>query len=113
MPSISEQIELHKQVKHFKYWADSIGQCCGEWECDYEYFHDLYISAVKTINVYCNGVIPTSIADDLIYALGRDNESEYIRNSLMTAPKLLTVLAKHVTNLNEHCIRAQYSFAII
>lgn len=53
--------------------------------------------AVETINVYCDGVIPTLVADDLIYALGRDNEGENIRESLLAAPKLLTILAKHVT----------------
>lgn len=96
-----QSLKLHEQVQYFKQWADSFDHCGGEWECDYEYWQALYTSAIETIKVYCDGVIPMGVADDLLYALGRDNECEYIRASLLQAPELLTKLAKYVITMTD------------
>lgn len=109
MPHIPD---LHEQVKHFKHWADSADQHSGEWECDYEQWSDLRASAIETINVYHDGLIPTAVADDLLYALARDNECEHIRENLLAAPELLATLAKHVIATSEADAKWQIAISV-
>jgi hypothetical protein len=109
MPHITD---LHKQVKHFKHWADSADQCSGEWECDYEQWHDLWAAAIETIDVYRDGLIPTAVADDLLYALARDNECEHIRENLLVSPELIATLAKRVITMSDADAKWQIAISV-
>ena len=91
MPQIPE---LHQQVTKFKHWAATADRRSGEWECDYEHWHDLWASASDTIIAYQDGAIPNAEADDLLFALARDNECEHVREKLLSSPELITTLAK-------------------
>lgn len=88
--------ELHGQVSKFKHWAATTDKRSGEWECEYEHWHDLYASASDAIAAYRDGSIPNAEADDLLYALARDNECEHIRETLLASPELIATLAKRV-----------------
>lgn len=109
---MSQIIDLHEQVKHFKHWADSANQRSGEWECEYEQWNDLWASAIETINVYRDGLIPTVVADDLLYALARDNECEHIRENLLLSPKLIATLAKRVITMSDADAKWQIAISV-
>lgn len=86
--------ELQREVERFKQWASSFVRCSAEWECEYEHWPDLLAAAREAIATHRDGRIPASIADDLLYALGRDNECESIREGLLESPELIATLAK-------------------
>jgi hypothetical protein len=89
--------ELHQQIEDFKAWASSTDQRFGEWELNYEHWDSLYASAADAVTTFREGAIPPDVADDLLYALARDNECEHIRESLSESPELLSALAKRAT----------------
>jgi hypothetical protein len=93
--------ELHTEVIRFKQWALNHENKSGEWECDYEYWGDLFQSAESVINRCKDGEIPEDLAEDLLYAIARDNECEYLREFLLDAPLLLSKLAKLVISSHE------------
>jgi HEAT repeat protein len=86
--------ELHQQVAKFKQWAATAERLSGEWECDYEHWQYLWAAASDAIVAYRDGLIPNDVANDLLYALARDNECEHIRVTLQSFPALVTTLAK-------------------
>jgi HEAT repeat protein len=90
----SQMLELQEQVEKFKHWAVTVVRRSGEWECDYEHWQGLWSSALGAIALYADGEISNAAADDLLYALARDNECEHIRENLVATPKLVTALAK-------------------
>ncbi len=54
----------------------------------------MWASASDVITAYHDGSIPVAVADDLVYALARDNECEHIRETLLSSPELIRTLAK-------------------
>jgi len=88
-------VELHDEIVRFKQWAPAPGNRSSDWEYEYENWDRLCALAVSTIERYADSEIPRNVAEDLIYALGRDNEGEHLREHLIDAPQLLATLAIH------------------
>ncbi|MFN3158710.1 MAG: HEAT repeat domain-containing protein [Rubinisphaera brasiliensis] len=109
MPQMSE---LHQQTTKFKLWAATADQRSGQWECDYENWHDLWSAASNTITAYQDGSIPDVEAFDLLYILGRDNECEYVREGLLASPELIAALALRAIGSNDADAKWQIAISV-
>ena len=94
-------LRLRDQITKFKVWAANTSMQSGEWECNYDYWHDLWAATEDAINSHQDGLISDKESDDFLYVLGRDNECEYIRRKLLPYPKLIATLAHRATNSND------------
>ncbi|MFO0611423.1 MAG: hypothetical protein U0414_02460 [Polyangiaceae bacterium] len=63
----------------FREWASARDQASGEWECEYPNWAPLYSAAQRILSL--ETVSPAALAD-LLYALARDNEAEFILDCL-------------------------------
>jgi len=109
MPQVSD---LHQQIIKFKHWAAMTDQRGGEWECDYDNWHDLWSAASNAITAYQDGSIPDAEADDLLYVLGRDNECENVREGLLGTPKLIATLAQCAISSNDADAKWQIAISV-
>lgn len=93
---MTQTLELKTEVVKFKQWQPPHEQRNGEWECDYDQWDDLWAAAKSAVFRFKDGDIPDDVANDLLFAIARDNETELIREHLIEFPLLLSKLAKHV-----------------
>ena len=79
-------MSMHKEIERFRAWAASlrVKACPGEWGCDYSEW-DAMCKAVLAF------LASSSLPDwddaevrDLLYAIARDNESEYLAAEVAT-----------------------------
>jgi hypothetical protein len=90
---------LHGQVALFKQWASakpagSFSSEYGEWECDYPDWHSLWAAAASVIQSVPSHLWTDDCSDDLLYAIARDNETEYIAEQLSGKGEGLLKLAR-------------------
>lgn len=104
--------ELQQQVARFKRWASTANQSSGEWECDYENWQELLAAASDCIAAHRDGSIPSGVADDLLYAIARDNECEHIREMLLASPTLLAILATRAVSLDDADAKWQIAISV-
>jgi|688.fasta_scaffold258512_2 hypothetical protein len=109
---MSEILALTTEVTKFKQWQPPYAQRNGEWECDYEQWNDLWTAAKSAIFRFKDGDIPDDVANDLIFAIARDNETEIIREHLTEFPLLLSKLAKHVVPSQEKDAKWQIALSV-
>ena len=70
---------LSHEVARFKTWASGFPEPrSGEWECDYNEWDALYTAAVDFIRSLSPGKWSSPEVSDLLYAIARDNESEFL-----------------------------------
>src|SRR5882724_3543879 len=104
--------DLTFEVTKFKQWAASLKGTFGEWECDYDRWNDLYIATKAAIVRHKSGEIPDDIADELVYAIARDNESEHLREQLLDTPNLLAELARRVISSRDRDAKWQIAVSV-
>jgi hypothetical protein len=88
---------LRDEIDRFKAWTPPTDRRHGEWECDYKHWPQLLSAAITAIDQHAGRELSPDVADDLLYVLGRDNESESVREHLVQNPDVLSALAKYAT----------------
>lgn len=103
---------LQKEVDRFRSWAVGREGSYGEWECDYTDWPSLWKAADDAIEY--SPVTPLDDTDflNLLYALGRDNEIEWIRKRLIRFPDLLRQLALRAVGNPDDAIGWQIAVSI-
>ncbi len=94
-------MSLEKEVKRFKKWAEKYypsEKRFGEWEDDYPNWKDLYESSISVINHTQFKELSHQKFDNLLYAIARDNESEYLVEELAKYPEKLLFLSHKAVN---------------
>lgn len=96
-------MSLSQEIDKFKAWAANypIEQRYGEWECDYEEWDTLY-KAVRSFlaSSPIEKWSPAEI-DDILYAIARDNEIEYLINEIKENPNVLLKLSSLALSSSE------------
>ena len=89
-------MSLHQEVAKFRDWAATypVESRSGEWECDYEYWGALHSEALSFVANNSPQDWKSSDVSDLLYAIARDNEIEYLAKEIAANPKILISLAK-------------------
>ena len=94
---------LNAEIEKFKLWALSYpeDQRGGEWECNYENWGDLHKAVLDFIaSTYYQDWTETEI-EDLLYAIARDNEIEYLIEEISQIPERLLFLSSHALASDE------------
>ena len=88
-------MHLTQEVAKFKVWASRIQEPyrSGEWECDYNEWNALYAAAVAFIESASPETWSSSEVGDVLYAIARDNESEYLVDKVAETPDSLLKLS--------------------
>ena len=92
---------LHDEIDRFKDWAPPIDHRHGEWECDYEHWPELWYAAISSIDQHSGRDLSPDVAEDLLYVLARDNETEHIRDHLVQTTDVLSKLAAYATKCSD------------
>ncbi|MEX3760872.1 hypothetical protein [Paraburkholderia phenoliruptrix] len=87
---------LHEQVDRFREWAAlyPIHERIGEWECDYAQWRPLWAAAIAVLESLPPDTWTEKCSADLLYAIARDNEMEWIAAQLSGKPDALLKLAR-------------------
>ncbi|WP_143752138.1 HEAT repeat domain-containing protein [Marinobacter profundi] len=88
-----------REIERFKEWAVGRESTYGEWECDYENWHDLWEASEETMRRYENESPSDEASSKLLYVIARDNELERLRNTLVEYPGLL----RHLASIAHSC----------
>ena len=88
---------LRDEIDRFKAWAPPTDRRHGEWECDYKHWPQLLDAAITAIDQHAGRELSPDVAEDLLYVLARDNESESVREHLVQNPDVLSALAGYAT----------------
>jgi HEAT repeat protein len=75
-------------VERLKSWAETIPveERCGEWECDFQEWAHLYAAWDQFLRVALPSTWSQAEMSAALYALARDNEAEYLGESLTALP---------------------------
>lgn len=93
---------LHAEVARFKEWAAEIpvDSCSGAWECDFSDWRGLWAAAKRLIETVPAAMWTKAMTEDLLYALARDNEAEFIANELkLRSESLLELAAEAIASI--------------
>ncbi len=97
------QLSLPRETSRFRCWAEAQQGRYGEWECLYPDWAALYAAAQQALD---DGSWREH-AEDMIYLLARDNESEVLREELRERPGVLRELAPLIQDKGEPDARWQ------
>jgi hypothetical protein len=86
--------DLANQIARFKEWAPFHEGTYGEWECDYQYWDELWAAAEESMKCFAHEPPDIRTSNDLLYAIARDNEIERLRDELAKYPELLRHLSR-------------------
>ncbi|QIL72350.1 hypothetical protein G7048_19510 [Diaphorobacter sp. HDW4B] len=91
------------EVAKFRKWADlyPIHQRSGEWECDYDQWPLLWGAAIAVLNSLAPSEWTDECCANLLYAIARDNEVEYIADELAGKPDAVFKLARLAVDSTE------------
>ncbi|ALP62251.1 HEAT repeat domain-containing protein [Paraburkholderia caribensis] len=94
---------LQEQVDRFREWAAlyPIHERIGAWECDYEQWRPLWAAAIAVLESLPPDAWTEKCSADLLYAIARDNEMEWIAGQLPGKPDALSKLARLSVNSPE------------
>lgn len=86
---------LRNEVGKFRAWAEALPRATrpAEWECDYSDWADLRSEAIALLNATPADHWSRDDVADLLYAIARDNESEYLAGQLASRIDALLALA--------------------
>lgn len=86
---------LEQEVTRFRSWAETYDRPrCGEWECDYPNWGDLYNVVTAYLSHSKVEEWDECVSGLLLYAIARDNEDEYIAGQLSKTPEKLYALTQ-------------------
>lgn len=94
---------LAVEVAKFKEWADSYpaDQRIGEWECDYDQWPALWAAAIAVLNSVASSEWSEECCTNMLYAIARDNEVEYIADEFAGKPDTVFKLARLAVDSTE------------
>lgn len=84
---------LHEEAARFRTWALGREGRYGEWECDYDEWPAFLKAAEDAIAETERGQLDSDDALNLLYAIARENETEWLRRFLIGYPRTLRSLA--------------------
>ena len=96
-------MSINAEVNKFKNWANDYPERerSGEWECDYNDWDALYKSVLDFLLSSQDCEWTDSEINDLLYALARDNEMEYLAKELARDTNRLLKLAFYAIQSSE------------
>lgn len=100
------------EVARFRNWALSHEGTCGEWECDYEHWNDLWAATEQLMEKCAHNLPDEATSSDLIYVIARDNEIERLRDELVKYPELLRHLARYGVESSEPDAKWQIAVSV-
>jgi hypothetical protein len=101
---------LEREVARFRSWAEAYQKPRrGEWECDYPHWVDLYQAVTAYLSNNEVAEWDEGVADLLLYAIARDNESEQLAEHLTQMPNKLYALARLAVCSGEKDARWQFA----
>ena len=97
------EITMKSEVEKFRLWALGYPEChrSGEWECDYENWGDLHKAVLDFLASTQYQNWNRAEIEDLIYAIARDNEIEYLVDELSEVPERLLFLSSYALTSEE------------
>lgn len=104
------RIKIRSEVAKFRAWAQQYPaeDRYGEWECGYEEWAELHRSFVDCLDTMLPAAdLCCEVADDLVYAIARDNEISYLASQLGQRPLLLSKLLPSILACEEPDARWQ------
>lgn len=89
-------MSLRNEVNKFRVWALGYPaqERSGEWECDYPGWSALHAETLLFIAATPFANWSTEEINDVLYAVARDNEIEYLAKVIAKSPDLLLALSK-------------------
>ena len=96
-------MSINAEVNKFKNWANHFPQQerLGEWECNYEDWDSLYRAVLEFLSSSKEGEWTDSEISNLLYAIARDNEMEYLAKELARDTDKLLKLTFHAIQSSE------------
>ncbi len=97
-------MSLNREVAKFKAWASHIAEetRTGEWECDYPEWDALHAAALALLASRAPEKWSRSEVDDMLYAIARDNEFEYLVDRISENPDALLALSADALTSSDH-----------
>jgi hypothetical protein len=94
---------LQEEVEKFNAWAASFQphQRTGEWECGYDHWQSLWDTAIAVLESVPPNAWGEGCRANLLYAIARDNEMEWISQQLAGKPDALVELARLAIDSSE------------
>lgn len=88
-------MSLKAEVQKFKMWAEvySLETRSAEWECAYNGWEGLHSEAITFLASVSPDQWCAADVDDLLYAIARDNEVEYLIQQVANSPETFLQLA--------------------
>lgn len=102
---------LSAEVARFRAWASNypVEGRTGEWECDYENWVPLHQSFLNYLKSHSPEDATTAEISDLLYAVGRDNEIEYLVATLAAESDWFLFLLPYAVQVDDADVRWQFA----
>jgi len=105
-------MQLGNEIERFKHWATTRDPLTAkyfpsEWECDYPHWGEMY----EAVRIAIDGELNERLAQDILYALARDNEDEFILEMLEERPKKAIYLAEQAIKFPDR--EARWQIAVV
>ena len=100
---MNESEALQEEVEKFNAWAALFPphQRTGEWECGYDHWQSLWDAAIAVLESVPPNAWSERCRANLLYAIARDNEMEWISGQLAGKPDALLELARLAIDSSE------------
>lgn len=105
-------MSLRTEVEKFEVWASTYPEeeRSGEWECDYSEWGELHAAALSFISSLPPEEWSAQNVRDLLYAIARDNEIEYLAEEIAKDVDMLLRLSELALSSSE--IDAKWQLAV-
>lgn len=113
--------ELLVEIDKFKNWAKTVGPSgeweteyphYGEWETEYPHWGSIYDSVNQLVEDIPVERWRSDLINAFLYILARDNESEFIIDTLIDNPIQLLSVAKHALSYPDYDARWQIAYGL-
>jgi HEAT repeat protein len=104
-------MSLRTEVEKFEVWASTYPEeRSGEWECDYSEWDELHAAALSFISSLPAEEWSPENVRDLLYAIARDNEIEYLAEEVAKDVDVLLRLSELALSSSE--VDAKWQLAV-
>lgn len=105
------QDALSTAVNAFRRWASAhpVDERSGEWECDYAKWPEINAAFLKHIKTGSPQASTAGDIADLLYAIGRDNETAYLVRQLARHEDWFLFLLQHALVANDPDVKWQFA----
>lgn len=108
------QTSLTTAVNAFKHWASGypVEERSGEWECDYAQWPHMHDAFLHHLNTCLPASATPGDMADLLYALGRDNETGYLAKALARHKDWFLLLLPQALRDDDADVRWQFALQL-